>query len=136
MIASGDLVDGKPVSSCLMLAPLAEVFALALITVFPAAIDNLGLLAQDARMAAALRAQDHLYTLIEKGNGEPSAAVIGSIVGTVIGALIISVLNNGLQIMSIPQEWQNVILGCVILLARSSIASRRRTRPPRSRKPG
>jgi ribose transport system permease protein len=41
----------------------------------------------------------------------------GSIVGTVIGALIISVLNNGLQIMSIPQEWQNVILGCVILVA-------------------
>jgi ribose transport system permease protein len=41
----------------------------------------------------------------------------GTIVGTVIGALIISVLNNGLQIMSIPQEWQNVILGCVILVA-------------------
>lgn len=41
----------------------------------------------------------------------------GSIIGTLIGALIISVLNNGLQIMSIPQEWQNVILGCVILLA-------------------
>lgn len=41
----------------------------------------------------------------------------GSITGTVIGALIISVLNNGLQIMSIPQEWQNVILGGVILIA-------------------
>jgi ribose transport system permease protein len=41
----------------------------------------------------------------------------GSVVGTVIGALIISVLNNGLQIMSIPQEWQNVILGLVILVA-------------------
>ncbi|GAB3495898.1 ABC transporter permease [Amycolatopsis cihanbeyliensis] len=41
----------------------------------------------------------------------------GSILGTLIGALIISVLNNGLQIMSIPQEWQNVILGCVILVA-------------------
>jgi len=41
----------------------------------------------------------------------------GSIVGTLIGALIISVLNNGLQIMSIPQEWQNVILGIVILIA-------------------
>lgn len=39
----------------------------------------------------------------------------GSIVGTVIGALIISVINNGLRIMSIPQEWQNVILGVVIL---------------------
>jgi mannitol 2-dehydrogenase len=43
-------------------------------------IVGLGLLAQDARMAAALRAQDHLYTLIEKGDGAPSAAVIGSIV--------------------------------------------------------
>lgn len=41
----------------------------------------------------------------------------GSIVGTLIGALIISVLNNGLQIMTIPQEWQNVILGLVILVA-------------------
>jgi ribose transport system permease protein len=41
----------------------------------------------------------------------------GSVVGTVIGALIISVLNNGLQIMSIPQEWQNVVLGVVILVA-------------------
>lgn len=41
----------------------------------------------------------------------------GTIVGTLIGALIISVINNGLQLMSIPQEWQDVILGCVILVA-------------------
>lgn len=41
----------------------------------------------------------------------------GSILGTVIGALIISLLNNGLQIMSVPQEWQNVALGAVILAA-------------------
>src|SRR6266545_5019515 len=46
-------------------------------------IVGLGLLAQDAAMAAALRAQDYLYTLIEKGNGPPSAAVIGSIIGYV-----------------------------------------------------
>ncbi len=39
----------------------------------------------------------------------------GTIVGTIIGALIISVINNGLQILSMPQEWQNVILGLVIL---------------------
>ncbi|MEJ3654425.1 ABC transporter permease [Actinomycetes bacterium KLBMP 9759] len=50
----------------------------------------------------------------------------GTIVGTVIGALIISVLNNGLQIMSIPQEWQNVILGIVILLAVYVDMARRR----------
>jgi ribose transport system permease protein len=41
----------------------------------------------------------------------------GSILGTLIGALTISVLDNGLQIMSIAQEWQRVVLGCVILLA-------------------
>jgi mannitol 2-dehydrogenase len=46
-------------------------------------IVGLGLLAHDAAMADALRAQDHLYTLIEKGNGAPSAAVIGSIIGYV-----------------------------------------------------
>ncbi|MEO6711925.1 MAG: ABC transporter permease [Mycobacteriales bacterium] len=50
----------------------------------------------------------------------------GSIVGTVIGALIISTLNNGLQIMSIPQEWQNVILGGVILVAVYADMARKR----------
>ena len=50
----------------------------------------------------------------------------GSMVGTVIGALIISVLNNGLQIMSIPQEWQNVILGCVIIVAVYADMARKR----------
>jgi ribose transport system permease protein len=41
----------------------------------------------------------------------------GTIVGTVIGALIISVLNNGLQLLSTAPEWQGVILGVVILVA-------------------
>jgi len=50
----------------------------------------------------------------------------GSIVGTVIGALIISTLNNGLQIMSIPPEWQNVILGGVILVAVYADMARKR----------
>jgi mannitol 2-dehydrogenase len=42
-------------------------------------IVGLGLLEQDSRMAEALGAQDCLYTLIEKGPGPPSAAVVGSI---------------------------------------------------------
>lgn len=41
----------------------------------------------------------------------------GSIIGTLIGALIMSVLINGLRIMSIQTEWQNVVLGIVIALA-------------------
>jgi ribose transport system permease protein len=41
----------------------------------------------------------------------------GSITGTIIGALIMGVLVNGLRIMSIAQEWQTVVIGVVILVA-------------------
>jgi ribose transport system permease protein len=41
----------------------------------------------------------------------------GSIAGTVIGALIMAVLINGLRIMSIQTEWQTVVVGMVILFA-------------------
>ncbi|MDR0489398.1 MAG: ABC transporter permease [Propionibacteriaceae bacterium] len=40
----------------------------------------------------------------------------GSVIGTLIGALIISVINNGLQIIMLPQQWQNVVLGTVIVV--------------------
>ncbi|CAN5694601.1 mannitol dehydrogenase family protein [soil metagenome] len=43
-------------------------------------IHGLGLLAQDAAMAAALGPQDGLYSLIERGRDEPKVGVIGSIV--------------------------------------------------------
>lgn len=52
----------------------------------------------------------------------------GSIVGTMIGALIMSVLTNGLRIMSIPQEWQTVVVGLVVIIAvYSDILRRRKT---------
>ncbi|MRH41070.1 ABC transporter permease [Aquibacillus halophilus] len=41
----------------------------------------------------------------------------GTMIGTVIGALIMSVLTNGLRILSVPQEWQTVVVGIVIILA-------------------
>lgn len=41
----------------------------------------------------------------------------GSISGTVIGALIMASLTNGLRIISVPQEWQNVAIGIIILVA-------------------
>ncbi|MBE7472894.1 MAG: ABC transporter permease [Anaerolineae bacterium] len=41
----------------------------------------------------------------------------GTILGTVIGAFIISTLNNGLRILSVPQEWQIVITGVILILA-------------------
>ncbi len=41
----------------------------------------------------------------------------GSILGTVQGALIIGVLNNGLVLLNVSPFWQQVIKGLVILLA-------------------
>lgn len=41
----------------------------------------------------------------------------GSILGTIIGAFIISTLTNGLRILSVPQEWQTVVTGAIVVLA-------------------
>jgi ribose transport system permease protein len=41
----------------------------------------------------------------------------GSVWGTVIGAMIIGVLNNGLVLMNVSPFWQQVVKGGVILLA-------------------
>ncbi|MCS3843128.1 ABC transporter permease [Microbacterium sp. AK031] len=53
----------------------------------------------------------------------------GSIIGTVIGALIMSVLVNGLSILSIQTEWRNIVVGVVVLLAvfLDSLRNRQRT---------
>ena len=50
----------------------------------------------------------------------------GTIIGTLIGALIISVLANGLRILSVPQEWQTVVTGLIIILAVYTDILRRR----------
>ncbi|HEX2911103.1 MAG TPA: ABC transporter permease [Chloroflexia bacterium] len=41
----------------------------------------------------------------------------GSILGTIIGAFIISTLTNGLRILSVPQEWQTVVTGSIVIVA-------------------
>lgn len=41
----------------------------------------------------------------------------GSMLGTIIGAFIISTLTNGLRILSVPQEWQTIITGAIVILA-------------------
>ena len=41
----------------------------------------------------------------------------GTILGTLIGALIMAVLANGLRVLSVAQEWQTVVTGGIIILA-------------------
>jgi ribose transport system permease protein len=56
----------------------------------------------------------------------------GTILGTVIGAFVISTLTNGLRILSVPQEWQIVITGAIVILA-VYLDIVRRNRQPGSR---
>lgn len=51
----------------------------------------------------------------------------GTIAGTIIGAFIMSVLTNGLRILSVAQEWQTVITGVIIILAVYADILRRRS---------
>jgi len=41
----------------------------------------------------------------------------GTIIGTLIGALIMAVLTNGLRVLSVAQEWQTVVTGAIIIIA-------------------
>ncbi|MBI5959337.1 MAG: ABC transporter permease [Chloroflexi bacterium] len=40
----------------------------------------------------------------------------GTILGTIIGAFVMSVLANGLRILSVPQEWQIVVTGAILVV--------------------
>ncbi|WP_245794458.1 hypothetical protein [Vannielia litorea] len=41
----------------------------------------------------------------------------GTVLGTIIGAFIMSVLTNGLRVMGVLEDWKIVIAGVVIIAA-------------------
>ena len=41
----------------------------------------------------------------------------GTVIGTLVGALLIQVLRNGLTLLIVPDRWQLVVIGSVIVLA-------------------
>ena len=60
--------------------------------------------------------------------GTSLAGGSGTVLGTLIGAFIMSVLTNGLRILSVAQEWQTVVTGVIIILAVYTDILRRRGR--------
>lgn len=42
---------------------------------------------------------------------------VGSVAGTLVGAFILGILSNGLNLMGVPSFWQQVIKGVVLILA-------------------
>ncbi len=60
--------------------------------------------------------------------GTSLAGGTGTVLGTIIGAFIMSVLTNGLRILNVAQEWQTVLTGAIIILAvYADILRRRKT---------
>jgi putative multiple sugar transport system permease protein len=49
--------------------------------------------------------------------GASASGGIGTIMGAIIGALVMGVLNNGMSIMGIGIDWQQAIKGLVLLAA-------------------
>ncbi len=41
----------------------------------------------------------------------------GTIIGTVVGALVISLVRNGMNLLNVPSFWQQFVIGSVIILA-------------------
>ncbi len=50
------------------------------------------------------------------GGASPSGGV-GKVIGALVGAFLIGVLNNGMSIMGVGIDWQKVVKGVVLLLA-------------------
>ena len=58
----------------------------------------------------------------------------GSIIGMVVGAIIVGVLNNGLNLLNVSSFWQTVVLGVVLVLAVALDSSIRKQRVSAQRK--
>jgi ribose transport system permease protein len=51
---------------------------------------------------------------------------VGSATGTIVGAFILGVLRNGLNLLDVSAFWQQVVIGAVIVLAVMTDTLRRR----------
>ncbi len=49
--------------------------------------------------------------------GASAAGGIGTIIGAIVGGLVMGVLNNGMSIMGVSVDWQQVVKGAVLLAA-------------------
>jgi len=49
--------------------------------------------------------------------GASTSGGIGTVLGTIVGAFIMGLLNNGLSIMGVGVDWQNVIKGLILVMA-------------------
>ena len=103
-------LSGIPVHSVLML-----VFILCGLTT------AIGGIVETARLLVGQPTGGQLYELHAIAaaviGGASLAGGRGSVLGTVLGALLMAVIRNGSDLLNIPYEWQQVILGALVVLA-------------------
>nr|WP_240614286.1 multiple monosaccharide ABC transporter permease [Amnibacterium flavum] len=99
---------------------------------------NMGLLAGLAGVVSTARAGSAVASAGQSFELDAIAAVfiggaavqggVGTVIGAVIGGLVMGVLNQGLSILSVDAAWQQVIKGLVLLLAVAfDVISKRRS---------
>ena len=42
---------------------------------------------------------------------------VGNVIGTAIGVVMIASINDGLILMNVPDFWQQIVVGCIIIAA-------------------
>ena len=83
---------------------------------------------QEMRRYARELGADYLFVFggtVDRSKDDTGLALADA---TIIGAFIMSVLTNGLRILSVAQEWQTVVTGVIIILAVYADILRRRSR--------
>ena len=55
--------------------------------------------------------------LLALSAAHPRRGGVGTVIGAIIGGLLMGVLNNGMSIMGVTVDWQQAIKGFVLLLA-------------------
>lgn len=69
--------------------------------------------------AQALAGQGYEMTVIAAAiiGGTSTYAGVGTILGSVLGALFMEVLSNSLTLLRISVYWQNIVIGVVLIVA-------------------
>ena len=49
--------------------------------------------------------------------GASATGGIGTVIGAIVGGLVMGILNNGMSIMGVSVDWQQAIKGAVLLMA-------------------
>ncbi|MCS7224827.1 MAG: ABC transporter permease [Armatimonadetes bacterium] len=84
-------------------------------------ITGLGGIVETARLSIGQPTGGALYELHAIAaaviGGASLAGGRGSVLGTLLGGLLMAVIRNGSDLLNIPYEWQQVILGVLVVLA-------------------